>query len=153
LRLRPRIVALTTVFVVGIVVTFVLLDVTVMGTLLGRVTLPNMGTVKAMGVGVYWDISCNNQVTSIDWGVVEPGATKDVTVYIRNEGNAPEILSLETANWNPSLAASYMSVSWDYSGQVIEVGAAFQVRLRLSVSDGIDGITNFSFDVVITGTD
>ena len=153
MRLRPRIVALTTVFVVGIVVTFVLLDVTVMGTLLGRVTLPNMGTVKAMGVGVYWDISCNNQVTSIDWGVVEPGATKDVTVYIRNEGNAPEILSLETANWNPSLAASYMSVSWDYSGQVIEVGAAFQVRLRLSVSDGIDGITNFSFDVVITGTD
>jgi len=153
LRLRPRIVALTTVFVVGIVVTFVLLDVTVMGTLLGRVTLPNMGTVKAMGVGVYWDISCNNQVTSIDWGVVEPGATKDVTVYIRNEGNAPEILSLETSNWNPSLAASYMSVSWDYGGQVIEVGAAFQVRLRLSVSDGIDGITNFSFDVVITGTD
>jgi len=106
-----------------------------------------------MGVGVYWDISCNNQVTSIDWGVVQPGATKDVTVYIRNEGNAPEILSLATANWNPSLAASYMSVGWDYGGQVIEVGAAFQVRLSLSVSDGIDGITNFSFDVVITGTD
>jgi hypothetical protein len=153
LRLRPRVVAFTTVFVVGIVVTFVLLDVTVMGTLLGKVTLPNMGTVKAMGVGVYWDISCNNQVTSIDWGVVQPGATKDVTVYIRNEGNTPAILSLATENWNPSLAASYMSVSWDYSGQIIEVGAAFQVKLSLSVSDGIDGITNFSFDVVITGTD
>ena len=138
---------------VGIVVTFVLLDVTVMGTLLGKVTLPNMGTVKAMGVGVYWDISCNNQVTSIDWGVVQPGATKDVTVYIRNEGNAPEILSLATENWTPSSAASYMSIGWDYGGQVIDVGAAFQVKLSLAVSDGIEGITNFSFDVVITGSD
>lgn len=150
----PRSIALTTVFiVVGILGTVVLLDGTVMGTLLGRVTLPNMGTVKAMGVGVYWDSSCNNHVSYIDWGAVEPGATKDVTVYIKNEGNAPEILSLATENWNPSIAASYMSVIWDYGGQVVDVGVVFQVTLSLSVSGIIEGITNFSFDIVITGSD
>lgn len=149
----PRAIGLTTVFVVvGVLVTVVLLDGTVMGTLLGKVTLPNMGTVKAMGVGVYWDSSCNNQVTSIDWGAVEPGATKGVTVYIKNEGNAPETLSLETENWDPSIASSYMSLAWDYGGQVIDADAVFQVTLSLSVSDTIEGITSFSFDIVITGS-
>lgn len=150
----PRNIALTTVFVlvVGILATVVLLDGTVMGTLLGRVTLPNMGTVKAMGVGVYWDSSCNNQVTSIDWGAVEPGSTKDVMVYIKNEGNAPETLSLETENWNPQIASSYMSVTWDYEGQIISVGGVVQVTLSLSVSGTIGGITSFSFDIVITGS-
>ena len=150
----PRSIALTTVsVVVGIVVTVILINGTVMGTLLGMVTLPNMGTVKTMGVGVYWDNGCNNQVTSIDWGAVEPGATKDATVYIKNEGNAPATLSLETGNWNPPIAASYMSVTWNYGGQVINVGGVVQVKLSLSVSGMIEGITNFSFDIIITGSD
>ncbi len=149
----PKGVALTTLFAVaGILVTLVLLDGTAMGTLLGRVTLPNMGTVKTMGVGVYWDSDCNNQVTSIDWGTVDPGSTKDVTAYIRNEGNAPETLSLETKNWDPPDASSYMSLSWGYGGQVIDVGEVVQVALSLSVSDTIEGITNFSFDIVVIGS-
>lgn len=149
----PKGVALTTVLIVaGILVTFVFLDGTVMGTILGRVTLPNTGTVKAIGVGVYWDGSCNNLVSSIDWGTVNPGSTKEVTVYVKNEGNAPETLSLEAENWNPSTASSYLSVTWDYGGQVIDVGGVVQVTLSLSVSDTIEGITSFSFDIVITGS-
>jgi len=146
-------IALLTLFIsAGVLVTFVLLDGTVMGKLLGSVTLPNVGTVKAVGVGVYWDSSCSNPVTSINWGTVNPGSIKDVTVYIKNEGNAPETFSYETKNWNPATASSYMSLNWDYGGLVIAVGGVVKVTLSLSVSNTIEGITNFSFDIIIIGS-
>ena len=151
---QPKKILLTTMFVVaGILVAFVLLDGTVMGTLLGQVTLPNLGTVKTTGVGVYWNSSCSNSVTSVNWGTVAPGSTNDVTVYIKNEGNAAETLSSTAENWNPSIASTYMTLTWDYAGQVIDVGEVVQVTLSLTVSDTIEGITSFSFDIVIVGSD
>ena len=151
---QPKKILLTTIFAVaGILVAFVLLDGTVMGTLLGQVTLPNLGTVKTTGVGVYWDSGCSNSVTSVNWGTVAPGSTNDVTVYIKNEGNAAETLSSTAENWNPSIASTYMTLTWDYAGQVIDVGEVVQVTLSLSVSDTIEGITSFSFDIVIVGSD
>ncbi|UCC33636.1 MAG: hypothetical protein JSW53_01120, partial [Candidatus Bathyarchaeota archaeon] len=152
--LNPRNAALTTaVIVTGILATFFILDGTVMGTLLGRVTLPNSGTVKAMGVGVYWDSDCSNTVTSIDWGTVEPGSTNSVTIYFKNEGNAAETLSSETENWSPPSASTDMNLAWDYGGQIIDMGEVVQVTLSLSVSETIEGIANFSFDIVIVGSD
>jgi len=151
---RPKKILLTTTFAVaGILVALVLLDGTVMGTLLGQVTLPNLGTVKAMGVGVYWDIGCSNTVTSVNWGTVAPGSMNDVTVYIKNEGNAAETLSSTAENWSPPTASIYMSLTWDYAGQVIGVGEVVQVTLSLTVSDTIEGITSFSFDIIIVGSD
>jgi len=46
-----------------------------------------------------------------------------------------------------------MSLTWDYGGQVIDVGAVVQVTLSLTVSDTIEGVTSFSFDIVIVGSD
>ena len=151
---QPKKILLTTIFAVaGILVAFILLNGTVMGTLLGQVTLPNLGTVKTTGVGVYWDSGCSNSVTSVNWGTVAPGSTNDVTVYIKNEGNAAETLSSTAENWNPSIASTYMTLTWDYAGQVIDVGEVVQVTLSLTVSDTIEGITSFSFDIVIVGSD
>ena len=149
----PRGLVLTAAFVITVIsAIFVLLNGMVFGTLLGRVTLPNIGSIKAIGVGVYWDSSCSNQVTSINWGTVQPGSTKDMNVYIKNEGNAPETLSLETQNWSPAIASTYISLTWDYNGQVLNVGGVIQVKLTLSVLNAIEGVTNFSFDIVITGS-
>ena len=117
------------------------------------VTLPNVGSVKASGVGVYWDSGCSNTVTSVNWGTVAPGSTNDVTVYIKNEGNTAATLSSSTENWDPSIASTYMSLTWDYAGQVIDVGAVVQVTLSLTVSDTLEGVTSFSFDIVIVGSD
>jgi hypothetical protein len=117
------------------------------------VYLSSVGTVKALGVGVYWDSGCSQTVSSIDWGLAEPGAVKNVTVYIRNEGNAPITLSLQTANWNPPSAADYISLSWNYGGQIIDPNQVVAVTLSLSVSSNIQGITTFSFDIVIAGSD
>ena len=116
------------------------------------VYLSSVGTVKAVGVGVYWDSGCSQSVSSIDWGLADPGSVKNVTVYIRNEGNAPIMLSLQTANWNPANASDYISLSWDYGGQAIGVNQVVAVTLSLSISSSIQGITTFSFDVVVVGS-
>jgi len=112
-------------------------------------TISNAGSVKAVGVGVYWDQACSSSVSSIDWGILEQGSNVSRTVYIRNEGNAVAKLTVTASNWNPSNASSYMSLSWDYGGQTLSVGEVIQVKFTLSVSADITGITNFSFDIVV----
>jgi len=115
-------------------------------------TISNVGSVKTIGVGVYWDENCTSGVSFIDWGMLEPGSSENVTVYVRNEGNSVAILSMETSNWNPSNASNYITLSWNYGGQSINIGGIVKVTFTLSVSASIEGITSFSFDILIVGT-
>ena len=115
-------------------------------------TVSNAGTVKAVGVGVYSDDECTITLSSIGWGMLEPGSSKNVSCYIRNEGNSASTLSMYTSNWNPSNASEYMSLSWDYGGQSVDPGEFVQVTFTLSVSVSIEGITSFSFDITIVGS-
>jgi len=115
-------------------------------------TIPNAGSVKGIGVGIYWDSACANQTSLINWGLLDPGSNKTMTVFIRNEGNAVVTLSEVAQNWNPSTASSYMSLNWNYTGQTMSVNQVLQVKLTLVVSPTVSGITNFSFDITITAT-
>ena len=117
-----------------------------------RRTVSNAGTVMAIGVGVYWDSACTDVTSSIDWGTLEPGSNKNVTCYIRNEGNLPSILSMYTSGWSPQNASNYIDLSWDYDGEFLNPDEAVQVTFTLSVSASIDGITSFSFDITIVGS-
>ena len=115
-------------------------------------TIPNGGSVKGIGVGIYWDSACTNRTSSINWEFLDPGSNKTVTLYIRNEGNAVVTLSKAEQNWNPSAASSYMTLSWNYAGQTLSVNQVFQVKLTLIVSSTVSGITNFSFDLTVSAT-
>lgn len=112
----------------------------------------NAGNVNAIGVGVYWESGCVNNVSSIDWGFLEPGGTQNVTVYIRNEGNVPMTLNMTVDSWAPSLASSYITVSWNREGYVVDATSIAETIITLSVSNNISNITNFSFDLTIIGT-
>lgn len=113
-------------------------------------TVPSSGLVKGIGVGIYWNSACTNKTTSINWGLLEPGSNKTVTVYIRNEGNAAAALSLTTQNWNPTNTSTYITLNWNYAGQTLSVGQILQVKLTLVISPNITGIANFSFDTIIS---
>jgi hypothetical protein len=115
-------------------------------------TVPGAGRVKGIGVGIYWNSACTNQTSSIDWGLIEPGSNKTVIVYVRNEGNSVAALSKSTQNWNPSTASSYMTLSWDYTGQTLNVNQTLQTGLTLVVSPTVSGIADFSFEITITAT-
>ena len=113
-------------------------------------TVSSNGSVKGVGVGVYWNQACTNATSSISWGILDPGSNVNKTIYVRNEGNTASTLSMTTSNWNPTNASSYMTLSWNYGGQTLSVNQVVQVKLTLSVSSSVTGITNFSFDITIT---
>jgi hypothetical protein len=115
-------------------------------------TVSSAGSVKGIGVGIYWDYACTNRTSSINWGLLDPGSNKTATVYVRNEGNAVATLSKATQNWNPPTASSYMTLNWNYAGQTLGVSQVLQIKLTLIVSSTISGITSFSFDITITAT-
>jgi hypothetical protein len=114
--------------------------------------ISNIGSLKTIGIGAYWDENLTDKVDLIDWGTLEPGAQSNVTLYFHNEGDFAVNLSKSTSNWNPSLAASYLTLSWDYNGQTIEADGNLQVTLTLSVRESIAGVTDFSLDIILVGT-
>lgn len=107
--------------------------------------------IKVVGVSVYSDRSCRNVLTSIDWGVVRPGSSKSITVYVKNTGNVIVTLSLSTENWSPEYASKYILLKWNYMGQRLLPGRVLSLTLTLTTSSEISDIRNFSFDIVITG--
>jgi len=122
------------------------------GVFLAQRVIANVATIKTVGVGVYKDVNFTVSVTQIDWGVLEPGTTKNHTVYLRNESNVPISLNMTTQNWNPPAAEQFISVSWDQEGKTLEPNQVVSVIFTLSVSADISGVTSFSFEIVIIGS-
>jgi hypothetical protein len=150
--------------IVGIafaVVALVLVSGSVSGFMVAQVmsasqagtTVANVGTLRTSGVAVFTDNSFATELTSLNWGTMDPGSQKTLTVYIRNEGNSPITLTQMTSNWSPSTVSSYLSLSWSYSGQKVNAGAYVQVSLTLTVSSNVAKINSFSFDLTIIGTE
>ena len=107
-------------------------------------------TIKGIGVGIYWDQACLNQTLSLNWGTIGAGTSKNLTVYIRNEGNSAISMSLSTSDWTPPSASSYISLNWNYTNQRLKTNEVIPTELTLTVSPTIDGITNFNHIITIT---
>jgi len=123
------------------------------GILSSSFIMQSAGNLKSVGVGVYWEQSCNSEVTSIDWGNLNPGDTVSVTVYVKNEGNVAVELNMTTDNWDPSSASTYLTLTWDRQGFVLNSGEVVQAIFTLWVSPNIQNVTTFSFDIIVTGVE
>jgi hypothetical protein len=143
----------TSIGIIVAVVAVALAGSTALGLLSFSKTLSNTGNVKAVGVGVYKDIGCSQVLSSIDWGSLAPGSSSNYTAYIRNEGTVAVSLAKTTGNWNPTTAAGNMTLSWNRGGYILSSNAVVQATLTLSVSSSVTGISSFSFDITITGTE
>lgn len=141
--------------VVGVILAVVVLGVTAamaaLGALSNSKSLQSYGTVKTVNVGVYWNSGCTNATSTVNWGVLSPGTSSNVTLYVRNEGSVAVRLSLTTQNWNPANASSFIGLSWNREAQSVSAGTAVAAVLTVSVYSNVTGITNFSFDIVIAG--
>ena len=115
-------------------------------------TVAYANSMRGVGVGIYWDQSCTNRTLSLDWGLIEPGSNSTVMVYVRNEGDSAVSLWIATSNWTPSSASSYMTLIWNYSDRMLSVDEVIPIELILTISPTASGITDFSFDIVITTT-
>jgi len=114
--------------------------------------IPSSATVKAVGVGIYKDINFTVSVTQIDWGIVEPGQSKNLSAYIVNRSNVPIILTMTIENWNPANASNFITLTWNYDGSQIAVDGYVFVTFVLSVNQTISGIEAFSFTIVVVGS-
>jgi len=118
----------------------------------GSYSISNVAQVKAVGVEVYVNPELTVRLTEINWGSVEPGESKTFNAYIRNGGNSPMTLSLNTENWVPANASSMIQVIWDYSGGTVDAWQVVMVEFELRVDPSVIGIDTFSFTMVITGS-
>ena len=112
------------------------------------------GTVKAIGVEVYWDENLTLPVTDIDWGLVEPSTNETVIVYVYSPGNANTTLMLYAGEWNPAGVDSYMSCGWNRDGTVLTPHEYVEAEITLYVEQGIieQGYDDFSFEIVLEGS-
>ena len=116
-------------------------------------TITNQGNVEvdAVGVSVYADYDCTRELTSIDWGFVEPGSSNEAVIYVLNDGSLPITLNMSVGAWEPDLAAEYLTVSWNREGSELGVGSVTRATVTLAVSASVSGVSSFSFEVTITG--
>jgi len=117
-----------------------------------QMKIGNTATLKLVGIGVFKDVNFTMPVTTIDWGIIEPGQTKNYSAYILSESNVPLSLNMYTANWNPQNASTFLTLTWDYKAQTIAPHASLPVTFSLAANASIHGISTFSFDIWIIGS-
>lgn len=135
-----------------IAIVIVVASLMVYGKLFVAQSVGNSASIKAVNVTVWQDSSCNVPLTSIDWGMLEPGESAIKIFYIKNEGNVALTLNMTIGSWSPSETSKYVTVIWDVEGSSIQKNQTTQADMTLLVSQNITGISNFTFTSTITGT-
>ena len=121
-------------------------------TLVFNIQLIESEPVEEVGIGVYWDFNCSEPISSVDWGSMKPGSSKNIPVFAKNEGNESVTLSIATSNWNPPEAADFVNLTWNYTGEIIEESHVLPVNLSLHVDVSIKRISAIAFDAILVAT-
>lgn len=140
-------------FVAGtaISVAAILMIVTALAINQASTTVSHTGTIQALNVGVFQDSACTQPLSTLNWGTLEPGASASKTVYVKNTGNAVLTLNMTVTSWNPSAAASYITLTWNRQSYVLAAGTSVSALLTLSVSATVNGFTSFTCITIIAG--
>ena len=114
--------------------------------------LSSSGSIQTTeGLFAYSNFACTTPQTSIAWGELQKGGSTSVTIYIKNEGDSPQTLSLVTSDWSPTSAADYLTLTWNYNDQPLNPNGVVAITLTLSVDPDIQGITTFGVNILIVG--
>jgi hypothetical protein len=114
-------------------------------------TVTARGRIVTTGMDVYSDEACTVHVTEIDWGDLEPGAVKATYFWAKNTGGTNITLNFNSTDWDPPVAAHYISYSWNYDNRTLVSGEKFNVQMTISISPEVTGITTFRNSINIQG--
>jgi len=140
------------VLLAAFVIAIALMMASVLAVLQSSRTISSHGTIRGVNVGIYEDSGCSQLLSSIDWGTIDNGSQTVKTVYLKNEGTVNMTLSISNNTWVPSGAVDYMSLTWNRQGYVLVNGTSVNADLTLAVLPSFTNGTDFSFNIVITGT-
>ena len=116
-------------------------------------SVPSKGKLTVINLGVYSNSACTSNLTSIDFGSIYSGSSSNITLWVKNSGNANEKLSLTTNTWSPVSVSQWLTLSWNQTGTVLTQNQVVAANLTLNVSPSVDPtLSNFTLNVVIAGT-
>ena len=113
---------------------------------------PSVTTSNA-DLGVYTDSECTKNCTGLDEVQLAPDTSTTIPIYVKNLGNVPMTLSLTTSSWAPTNAESYLTLSWDRQGYVLDTQSSILATITLTSSASSVNLRAFSFAITITGTE
>lgn len=145
-KLEALIIGATAILIVAGLYTFALTTTTT------QQKISNTGTIKAIGVKVYSDPNCTQKITQISWGEMEPATSKNVTVYVKSVSTTPITLTVYTENWSPQNCIDYMNLTSIQNNITMQPSEVISTTLTLAISPDIEGIIDFSFDIVFNGS-
>lgn len=132
---------------------FVLMAALILGTAIGYTATQHYATVDTTGIITSLHLEgVETNPTTIDWGQILVGTSVTRTLQIRCI-NADGTISFETGNY--TAAEQYLTLTWNYTGQVLQPDTWTPVSFTLSVDNSYsgNGDINFSFDLTISATD
>ena len=89
--------------------------------------------------------------SSIDWETLYPAQNKTMDILITNEAPTAQTLSMTTAAWDPANATDFISLTWNYTGSSVAAKASIPVALTIHIDPLINGIQNFTFNIILSG--
>jgi len=107
------------------------------------------GLISYGGIDLFSDASLSAEISSINWGVLEPGDSSEVSIYVLNKNEDPIFLGMLPEKWDPPAAQQFLDLSWNYSGAALGSNEFTEIILTLTVSGEISVIKAFSFDVSV----
>ena len=143
---------LSSAAIIALTIAGVLLTVTTLAALNISQSLTSTGTVNTLNLAVYSDSECTLPLTSVNWGSVTPGSSNPTTIYIKNTGNITETLTMTTGGWDPLSSNSCLTLTWDKENAVVAPGSSTAAVLTLVVDLDTGSLSNFSFNITLTGT-
>lgn len=111
----------------------------------------NSGLIHTIGVSVFEDEALSRPCTSIVWPTLMPGENGSYILWVRNDGNFPVVLHMNSSGWIPPQASLYLSLSWDRENEILADYGVVNATLILQVSPEIQGITNYAFNLTVSG--
>jgi hypothetical protein len=121
--------------------------------LIATQTVPSNGTVSAVNVGVYSNSQCTTNCTSISWGTLYPGNTTTRPIWVKNTGTVPVTLTMTNAGWLPTTANTVLTITWNRQNTVLNAGQSIDATLTLTAASNTGSLTDFSFNIIITGAE
>ena len=118
---------------------------------LGQVTAQTsaQGSLTGINVGLYNDNGCTSNCTNLTWGAMTPGTPKSIGIFIKNIGALPETLSFATNGWAGTFNGQPVN---DPTKANYNPGDIQPVTFTLNINNTITGVDNFSFNIIVTGT-
>lgn len=105
---------------------------------------------NTIGLETYSDAKGIMKITSVNWGVLNPGSIGHVTIYLMNTGNTVGVVTVVAGNCNPLKTQNITKLSWDKNGVTLGAGQIIQANLTLEVSGSVEGVSEFAFDIIFT---